>query len=394
LFRLLGLCCYSSAKEFQNMNLSAFIRSRMTEIVAEWTAFAKQIAPSEEEMSDMALTDHAEDILCAIAIDIETAQSKHQQQEKSRGEKVGSLAEESAAAIHGRLRQESHFTLLQLSSEFRALRATVLRLWLPSVQQMSDTTMYEMVRFNEAIDQALAESIATYCEKADRTRDMFLAVLGHDLRAPLANVSLLGDLLARTGVPQNQVATLAQKAKRNALVMSAMVTDLLGFARLQLRAGMPAERLPLDALEVCNAAVADARAMYPSSTILFDYIGDLSGSFDGVRLRQLVTNLLINAAQHGSTDSNVRLDAVGSDDAITLSVTNWGIVIPEESIKSIFQPLVQLVSDSDDECRPKTSLGLGLFIAQETVAAHNGTISVTSSETDGTVFSVRFPRDR
>lgn len=376
------------------MNLSAFIRSRMTEIVAEWTAFAKQIAPSEEEMSDMALTDHAEDILCAIAIDIETAQSKHQQQEKSRGEKVGSLAEESAAAIHGRLRQESHFTLLQLSSEFRALRATVLRLWLPSVQQMSDTTMYEMVRFNEAIDQALAESIATYCEKADRTRDMFLAVLGHDLRAPLANVSLLGDLLARTGVPQNQVATLAQKAKRNALVMSAMVTDLLGFARLQLRAGMPAERLPLDALEVCNAAVADARAMYPSSTILFDYIGDLSGSFDGVRLRQLVTNLLINAAQHGSTDSNVRLDAVGSDDAITLSVTNWGIVIPEESIKSIFQPLVQLVSDSDDECRPKTSLGLGLFIAQETVAAHNGTISVTSSETDGTVFSVRFPRDR
>lgn len=213
------------------MNLATFIRSDMTEILAEWTAFAKKAAPADGAMSDLALTDHAEAILCAIAVDIETRQSKRQQYEKSQGDEVDTSEKESAAAIHGRLRQASNFSLLQLSAEFRALRATVLRLWLPGVQQMSETTIHEMVRFNEAIDQALAESIVTFSARADRTRDLFLAVLGHDLRAPLATVSLVGDLLSRSLMPQEQVATLGQKAKRSAMLMSAMVTDLLGYTR-------------------------------------------------------------------------------------------------------------------------------------------------------------------
>jgi signal transduction histidine kinase len=365
----------------------------MTVILAEWTAFAKKTAPPESAMSNLALTDHAEAILCAIATDIETHQSRQQQYDKSQGEGEDTHEKESPAATHGRLRQESNFSLLQLSSEFRALRATVLRRWLPSVHQMSETTIHEMIRFNEAIDQALAESIVTYSARADRTRDMFLAVLGHDLRAPLANISLVGDLLMRTVVSEEQVVALAQKTKRNAILMSAMVTDLLGFARLQLGAGMPIVRVNLDTLEVCKAAVADARAMYPNNTIVFHPSGNLSGAFDGTRLRQLVTNLLINAAQYGSAGKDVKLDAVGSEDAITINVTNWGPVIPPESFKTIFQPLVQLDHHIEEEGRPRTSLGLGLFIAQETVAAHNGTISVTSSEAEGTVFSVTFPRN-
>jgi signal transduction histidine kinase len=391
--KLVNVTATTSAKEIRNMSLSAFIRSGMTEILTEWTAFAKKAAPSEGELSNLALTDHAEAILCAIAIDIETHQSKQQQYEKSQGEEVDSRARESPAAIHGRLRQASNFSLLQLSSEFRALRATVLRLWLPRVHQMSETTIHEMVRFNEAIDQALAESIVTFSERADRTRDLFLAVLGHDLRAPLASISLVGDLLMRPAMPQEQVGPLAQKAKRNALLMSAMVTDLLGFARLQMGAGMPTVRVILDIREVCKAAVADSQAMYPNCTIVFHPSGDLSGAFDAVRLQQLVTNLLINAAQYSAKGSDVTLEAVGSECAITLNVRNLGPVIPEESLKTIFQPLVQLDPDSEEDTRPRTSLGLGLFIAQEAASAHNATISVTSSATAGTVFSVRFPRD-
>lgn len=375
------------------MNLSVFIRSEMTEILAQWTAFAKKTAPADGEMSNLALTDHAEAILCAIAIDIETHQSKQQQYEKSQGDEVESGEEESAAAIHGRLRQASNFSLLQLSSEFRALRATVLRLWLPRVHQMSETTIREMVRFNEAIDQALAESIVTFSARAERTRDLFLAVLGHDLRAPLATISLVGDLLMRPVVPPEQVATLGQKAKRSAILMSAMVTDLLGFTRSQMGAAMPVVLATVDAQEVCKAAVADARAMYPGSTIVFRPDGDLAGSFDSIRLQQLVTNLLINAAQYGARGHEITLEAVGLADAITINVRNYGPVIPEQSLKTIFQPLIQLDPDTEEDARPKTSLGLGLFIAQETTAAHNGTIAVTSSAVDGTVFSVCLPRD-
>jgi signal transduction histidine kinase len=374
------------------MKLSTFIRSEMAGILAEWTAFAEKAAPADGEMSNLALTDHAEAILKAIASDIETQQSKQQQFEKSQGEESESGDTESAAAIHGRLRHASNFSLLQLSSEFRALRATVLRLWLPRVHQMSETTVHEMVRFNEAIDQAMAESIVTFSARADRTRDLFLAVLGHDLRAPLATISLTGDLLSRPAVAQEQVAILGQKAKRSAMLMSAMVTDLLGFTRLQMGAGMPTVRTTVDAQEVCHAAVADARAMYPDCAIVFHPVGNLTGSFDSVRLQQLVTNLLINAAQYSTKGHNIILEAVGLEHAITIKVSNVGPVIPEASLKTIFQPLVQLEPDIEQDARTKTSLGLGLFIAHETTAAHNGTISVTSSTAEGTVFSVSLPR--
>lgn len=374
------------------MSLSAFIRSEMTEILAEWTSFAKKAAPAGSEMTELALTDHAEAILCAIADDIEQQQSKQQQYQKSQGEESSPSDAETAAATHGRLRHASNFSLLQLSSEFRALRATVLRLWLPRVDQMSATTIQEMVRFNEAVDQALAESIVTFSARADRTRDLFLAVLGHDLRAPLATVSLVAERFMRTNIPQEQAAALGRKVKRSAMLMSAMVTDLLGFTRLQMGAGLPTARRLIDVLEVCNAALADARAMYPASSIVFEPSGNLAGEFDAVRLQQLLTNLLINAAQYSAEGQDVTLEAAGNEDAITIKVRNVGPVIPAEFLKTVFQPLIQLQPERAEDTRPKTSLGLGLFIAHEITAAHDGTIVVTSDEADGTVFTVNFPR--
>jgi len=374
------------------MKLSTFIRSHMPEILAEWTAFARIAAPVGGEMSQLALADHAKEILCAIASDIETHQSTQEQHEKSQGLEVDAGLQESAAAIHGRLRHASNFSLLELSSEFRALRATVLRLWLPRVQQLSETATYEMVRFNEAIDQALAESIVTFSARADRTRDLFLAVLGHDLRAPLATISMVGERLVRPAISAEDVAVLGERTRRNARLMSTMVTDLLGFTRLQLGAGMPMTLADVHVHDVCEAAVGDARAMYPHSTIVFRASGDLTGTFDGIRLQQLVTNLVINAAQHSAKGREVTLEAVGQADAIVLAVQNFGPVIPDDALNTIFQPLVQLDADLEEDARPKTSLGLGLFIAQEIATVHGGTIAVTSAADTGTTFTVHFPR--
>jgi len=374
------------------MSLAAFIRSEMTEILAEWTAFAEKVAPAGRKMSRPALADHAKEILCAIAIDIESYQSKQQELEKSQGQQNEPGLWKTAAGLHGQLRQASNFSLLQLSSEYRALRATVLRLWLPRVQQVSETTIHEMVRFNEAIDQALAESIATFSSRTERTRDLFLAVLGHDLRAPLATISLVGDRLTHPPASQEQVARLGKKAKRSAILMSAIVTDLLGYTRSQMGAAMPIVLATVDLQEVCKAAMTDANAMYPNSRFVFRPSGSLVGSFDSVRLQQLVTNLLINAAQHGTKGHDITLLAVGSKESITIKVCNVGPVIPAESLQSIFRPLIQLAPDVDNDARQKTSLGLGLFIAKETTLAHRGTIIATSSKADGTVFTVTLPR--
>src|SRR5471032_662411 len=136
------------------MKLHLFITNHLAEILAEWTAFARKTDPAGT-MSDLALRDDAADILQVIAADIATRQSPSAQIEKSQGDApVAPGSQETAAAIHGRLRHASNFTLLELSAEFRALRATVLRMWLPRIAAMTDATVYEMVRFNEAIDQA------------------------------------------------------------------------------------------------------------------------------------------------------------------------------------------------------------------------------------------------
>lgn len=177
-------------------------------------AFARTQGPSANHMTSLALRDHAKLILTAIAAEIKTAQTPRQQQEKSRGLAPEPAGQESAAATHGTLRQLSGYSLIQLTAEFRALRATVLRLWLPNLSAVTDTTASDMVRFNEAIDQALAESVVTYSRRAAAARDTFLAILGHDLRSPLATISLAASYMITSALDQDRSREVGRKVQR------------------------------------------------------------------------------------------------------------------------------------------------------------------------------------
>lgn len=371
------------------MRLSFFITEHLDEILSEWVAFAKTLGPEGGRMSTLTLQDHAKPILQAIALDIETLQNPLEQYEKSRGQapEDGIL---SAASVHGTLRQLSDFSLVQLSAEFRALRATVLRLWLPRISLMSATTVGEMVRFNEAIDQALAESVVTYSARADQSRELFLAILGHDLRAPLSTMALAGDLLTRPGIPADQVPVVGARVRRSARLMGGMVDDLLGFTRTQLGSAMPTTLAAVDVRTLCEAVMEDAGATHPGTKFELNATGDLTGSFDGVRLHQLFGNLLANAAQYGERGRPVVMEARRGDDELVVQVTNQGPPIPEASWRSIFKPMIQLPA-GDEDARPRTSLGLGLFVAREIALAHGGSIDVKSNGEEGTTFTVRLP---
>ncbi|WP_407908496.1 sensor histidine kinase [Lysobacter claricitrinus] len=361
----------------------------MDPILADWEQFARRNAPEGTRMTDLALRDHAKDILTAVAIDLESPQSQHEQFEKSQGDSDDASGPRTAAAIHGALRQDSDFSLLQLSAEFRALRATVLRQWLPTVREVDEETLDDMVRFNEAIDQALAQSIVAYSERADIARDLFLAVLGHDLRSPLATVAMIGQLLTGTGVSPAQVHELGERASRSARFMHHMVDDLLGYTRVQMGPGIPTLRVECDLVDVVHAAVADAGATFPKARFETAMHGDLRVHADPVRLQQLLTNLLVNAAQHGGSLSPVCVEAEGTADVLVMRVINQGRPLPEQDIERIFKPLVQLPAA---ETRT-TSLGLGLYIAREIAMAHGGTLRVTSDIERGTIFELRLPRE-
>jgi signal transduction histidine kinase len=373
------------------MHLSRFIEAHMGQIMAEWVSFARTLDAASEEMTLLQLRDHAEEILKAIALDIDTRQSSGEQYQKSRG--VDEVDPASAASIHGTQRHKSNFTLLNLSAEFRALRATVLRLWLPRVPALSDDTIRQMIRFNEAIDQALAESIVTYSARSDQTRDMFLAILGHDLRAPLATLTLSAELLARPELPMAEVQKIGARVRRSALVMSGMVNDLIGYTRTELGSGMPIALKPSDVLEMCRASIEDAHSTFPDTQFDLAVDGDLGGLFDSVRLHQLFTNLLVNAAKYGAEGQPVRIRALGEADGVRVEVNNRGTVIPRSEWSNIFQPLVQLSGEPSGE-RPDhgTSLGLGLYVAREIATLHGGSVDVDSTAEAGTTFSVRLPR--
>jgi signal transduction histidine kinase len=383
------------------MKLSKFITENLEEILRHWEAFAKTLLPGAEAMSKAELRDHVQQMLETIVVDLETAQTGAQRDEKSKGrapvpegegEGEGEGAD-SAAAKHGGLRGASGFTLLQVVSEFRALRASVLKLWLKDATEFGAEALGDLMRFNEAMDQALSESVVTYEDHTTRTRDTFLAMLGHDLRSPLASMAVAGDFLIRPEARSSNIAVIGERVKRGAATMSAMVNDLLEFARTQLGGTMPLKPQMSDLRAVAVASLRDAGASHPDCPLELEAEGDLMGEFDAVRVQQVVTNLLTNACQYRDKHYRVTLSLSGQPDHLALLVKNRGPIIPAGAFEAIFNPLVQLAPEEGEaDHRPSTSLGLGLFIAREITEAHGGTIAVASTKKEGTIFTVTLPR--
>lgn len=371
------------------MRLSTFISKQMGAILDEWDRYARTMKPAADTMSFKDLRDHAESMLQEIARDLGSSQTASEQQKKSEGTEDDCAT--SAAARHGQMRQDDRFTLVQLSAEFRALRATVLRMWLPTISHNTSETLDDVVRFNEAIDQAFAESIVTFSSRTEQARDMYDAILGHDLRGPLATMSMAGALL---GKPLNEDvrAKLAANVTRAARFMTAMVDDLLLLSRIKLSKGIRIRRAPVDVAAMCEAAVVDAGAMHPESTFELAIDGRRDAELDTVRMHQLLVNLLGNAGQHGSNDHPIRVEIHGSDPEVCISVSNQGERIGKDALRTIFEPMTQVVPDERSSEPAKTSLGLGLHIASEIAAAHDGTIGVTSTD-ERTTFTVRLPRE-
>lgn len=374
------------------MKLSRFVKTSLDQILHEWDAYAKTlflVAPSQ-----LILRDHAKGILEDLARDIDTDQTATEQAEKSKGEPAEDIDRSSAASVHGELRHASGFSMIQLTSEYRALRATVIRLWLPHIIDIDEQVLADMTRFNEAIDQALAESTVTFSESADRTRDTFLAILGHDLRSPLATMSMAGAFLTRHTDESDVVRQMGARVTRSAVNMTAMVNDLLEYARTQLGGGIPLTLRRVSLGDICQAAMDDAQAGHPDCPFALEVSGDTTGDFDGPRLQQVLSNLLNNAAQYTADGLLVTIMVSGEKDLVTVLVCNKGPVIPQHSLQAIFDPMIQLSAPGEHHGAPTSSLGLGLFIAREITTAHGGTITAVSSEHSGTVFSLRLPRHK
>lgn len=374
------------------MKLSRFILGHLDEILKEWEDFARSLSKPGVVVPAAELQDHARQMLKAIALGMETIESAQQKKDKSVAEVSKISGGESAASTHGSSRQLSGFTMPEVTAEFRAMRASVLRLWMDKSTRASKANTEEILRFNEAIDQALQESAIRFSDDSNRTRDTFLAILGHDLRSPLATMTMAGAFLVRPAIDQANAMQIGARISRSAATMTTMVNDLLEYARTQLGGAIPIRPVLADIVDICQLAVEDASAAHPDCIFQVEKAGERIGDYDAPRLAQVFSNLLNNAAQYKSADHPVTISAVGETEETIVQVKNFGPEIPRASLAAIFDPLVQLAIMTDQKGPANTSMGLGLFIAREIVTSHGGSIEVESSAEAGTVFTVRLPR--
>jgi signal transduction histidine kinase len=221
-----------------------------------------------------------------------------------------------------------------------------------------------------------------------RFNEMFAAVLGHDLRVPL-NAIVISTHLLKARSEDTTVHEDAARILSSTMRMNRMVSDLLDFTRARLAGGIVIRRTRADLAALIERVVQEQQTAFPEQRIEVTRAGDLNGEWDPDRLSQVASNLIGNALQHGDKKGPVQVCLDGTcKDAVTLSVTNAGR-IPPELRPGLFTPF----RGGDRGPRRSEGLGLGLYIAQQIVLAHQGNIDLEPGETH-TALRVVIPRKR
>ncbi|MET0209107.1 MAG: sensor histidine kinase [Burkholderiaceae bacterium] len=375
-------------------DLAAYVVDNVDAIVDEWEAFARTRGIAASTLSSDDLRDHARIVLQAVATDMASQQDAAQQHAKSIGNVLhrrdGDVPR--TCRMHAQHRFEQGFTLSEMVSEYRALRASVIRRWTAELDVATGSQLQALTRFGEALDEGLTESIAWYSQRLEDSRNLLVGALAHDLRGPLGAVAMSAQYLLRTDRLGDAELRAVSRIAASSARMSRYVSDLLDFTQTLLGAGIPVRRLEVDLSALCEDVVDELRAANPLARIEFDTDGELLGSYDASRLSQLVGNLVSNAIIHGDPVQPVIVTVRRIADGACVSVQNAGNQIPPAALATLFQPLMQ-TRDDGERRRGASGLGLGLYIARGIALAHGGTITVRS-DTIATVFTAELPFDR
>jgi two-component system sensor histidine kinase/response regulator len=228
-------------------------------------------------------------------------------------------------------------------------------------------------------------------EREEKLREIFIGMLGHDLRTPLSAILSAAAVLRRRARTPDE-AKLPDIILRASRRMANLIQDMLDMSESRIGGGVRVVPDDIDLSVVIASAIAEVEGATPSGRFEATTFGDTRGFWDQARMAQVVTNLLTNASQHGDPSQPVRLRVDGlAESRVVVEVKNQGTPIPEELLPVIFDPFRRGDVRSDPKAK---GVGLGLYIAERVVAAHGGTISVQSSAKEGTTFTIDLPRSK
>lgn len=383
------------------MKFYEFIKENIEAILEEWEVFARSLPPGKN-MDVARLRDHAREILETLSNDMASAQSVTEEVSKSRGEGQLNMLSLEFAIKHAWSRHEEGFDLNQVVAEYRALRASVIRLWTSEMKAADEETLYELIRFNEEIDQALTYAIQEYLmltertrgiilndlqesearyrtaaeslQQADKYKDEFLAILAHELRNPLAPIQTGIEVMRLTkGMPAAAASPLSMM-ERQMVHLVRLVDDLLDISRIS-RGKVHLRLEEVDLADVIHKAV--------EATASYLYVGERKVSIelpsdplivqgDAVRLAQIVGNLLSNAGKHTSENGHIWISVRRDGKQAKISVRDDGVGIAPEQVEKVFEMFRQLDATRRD------GLGIGLALSRKLVELHGGTLTGSS----------------
>lgn len=372
------------------MKFAHFIKEHKEEITDEWVKYAQDNINGAIKMQLEEVRDHIKQMLDRIVESMETSQSDVQQEKKSKGNKDMRAGESKAANQHGEQRADEGFDATELSSEFRALRASVLRLWeAESKADKLEADFQDMIRFNEAIDELWVISLERFQQKVDERNNWFMGILGHDLRNPLAAISGVQSILKLSKNLSEMERSLLGRAGSSVKRMTELIDNLLELTNLRLGNGMKINKSPVDLSKQSEKIIQEVQLGYPQAKLIIESPGPVQGEWDVLRLDQLMTNLITNALRHGRPGGPVTVGISAKDNEASFEVHNEGQPIPEE-IKDMIS--TGIFTKTNKNSTKKGSYGLGLYIVKQIVDGHKGEIKVDSSEETGTTFKIILPR--
>ena len=397
------------------MRLADFILANVEPILVEWESFARGIWPNGATADPAELRDDAEDILRATAVDMQSHQTAAQQAEKSKGasrqwDESGDLTR--ASSSHGAGRVASGFDLWAVVAEYRALRASVLRLWRESGPAPDLRDLDDVTRFNESIDQSLTHAVRSYVEQverdrkallaneqasrreaeaANRAKDLFLATLSHEMRTPLNAIVGWLSILRHEDAETRHFQEGLKVIERNTMAQVQLIDDLLDVSRI-VSGKLRVDIRPCELADVINAGVNVMRTAAEARGITLNVRLDPSASgalCDSVRIQQVVWNLVSNAVKFTPKGGRVDVTLSREESSFQIQVSDTGQGISPDLLPHVFDRFRQ--ADSSTR-RRFAGLGLGLSIVKYIVEAHGGTVEATSpGEGKGSTFTVRLP---
>lgn len=400
------------------VRLADFILVNLEPILVEWENFARSIWPAV--LSDLAndpstLRDHADELLRSAVADMRSEQTDLQQSNKSKGTREPSSLSgflDRASDRHAEDRAGVGLELSGLVSEYRALRATVIRLWRASDPEQDSQDFDDLIRFNESIDQSLTEAIRSFTEQAHREReamlhseqaarkdaenanrakDVFLANLSHEMRTPL---SIIIGWITILRLPDHAGKNLAEGLdvlERSTRAQVKLIDDMLDVSRI-VSGKLRLEMTDCDLTKSIHAGIDAVRAAAHAKDITLEVHLDpaaRNAHCDETRIQQIVWNLLSNAIKFGRKGGIVRVTLDRDGSSWRLSVSDDGHGIPQEFLPCVFERFRQ----ADLGTRRRFGgLGLGLSIVKHLVEMHGGTVEARSDgEGHGATFIVRLP---